>query len=176
MVIGLAAMIAGCSKADQAQPDAAIAEQLGSPKADHVFVKMLPNINGTFQVLNPCPYGTLQSTPSPFTQVGSFQPGTMNLVIPEGTCLTDANNLILVNGSTAGTSGPVYYIKPNSSGWTYPKILKLRVKNVSGATYDGYNRYFVYDSTTNTWSWDGTATTYYELSVVSAVDNGGRPC
>lgn len=125
-------------------------------------------LGGPFQVLSGfCPYGTI---PSGLIDTDAFQSGTKNLVINEGSCTLDANNLILEAGATAGTYGPTYFIVPPGS---FPPSgvsrLKIRVKNVSGSAYTDYNKEFSYDSSTNIWSWSVNASNYFDISTTTGI-------
>lgn len=153
-----------CSKENVAVPEAT---------NQNVQGKMLPPWifwGGPFTVENAtnCPYGTI---PAGYIDTDAFQTGTKNLVINEGTCTIDPNNLILAAGSTAGTYGPYYFVIPTGTPHASNVVskLKIRVKNVSPSMYEDYDKEFSYDVSTNTWSWSANAPNYFDITTTSGL-------
>lgn len=169
MVLMLASgLMSGCAKDTSVSPITRI-EQDGKPKASPPFIFY----GGPFSVQNAnnCPYGSLPT--SLHVDVDAFQSGTKNLVIDEGSCSIDANNLVLSAGSTAGSYGPYYYITPTGTSYGISvRRLKIRVKNVSGSVYSDYNKEFFYDASTNAWTWSLNASNYFDITTVT----GGWRC
>ena len=156
-------LMSGCAKDTAVSPINRV-EQNGKPKLIPAFIFY----GGPFNVenANSCPYGSLST--SLHVDVDAFQSGTKNLVIDEGSCTIDANNLILESGPTAGSYGPYYYIAPTGTSYGIGvRRLKIRVKNVSGSVYSDYNKEFFYDVTTNTWSWSLNASNYFDITTVT---------
>ena len=76
---------------------------------------------------------------------------------------TPPNDLycILTRGANANTGGPQYYVKPQNNG----RVLAIRIKGTT--MLPDYNDWFTYNVTSNSWTANPAASTYFIWSVLS---------
>lgn len=165
----------GCGKQELEEATTAGSTTLAVPKVDPWFVKSNSGA-GTFKVFLWYPscvtsYGNITSWTSAAPDNLVVNPGGSPSYVraTNSNCTIDANNLRLQRGTTAGTYGPWYLIRPNfGPSVTVRKMLKVRVKNTAliGNTY---NKDFLYDPVTNNWSWSVSTSDSYEVQQISGV-------
>lgn len=85
--------------------------------------------------------------------------GVCNFPVP-------SSPLSLQMGTAPGALGPVYHVVPTQSHSGTYTALRIRARKVSGALATAYNVRFVYDHSTDTWTWGPDASTMFSFSVV----------
>lgn len=113
-----------------------------------------------------CPWGSAYVAGGFSKALNVF--GSGGELLAQGSCAIDGGHLWLKRGASPGMVGPAFFFKP-----TFPvfpvKYLRLKVRNVSSATGSDYNQMFTYHSSGNYWSWLPTASTYFDIAVVTTL-------
>jgi hypothetical protein len=113
-----------------------------------------------------CPWGSAHVAGGYSKALNAFGPS--GELLAEGGCTIDSGHLWLKRGASVGLVGPAYYFKP-SLPVVPVKYLRLKVRNVSGATGGDYNQMFTFHGSGNTWTWLPTASTYFDIAVVTTL-------